>query len=290
MGATDGGTAPFPNAKQRLEGLADESIPAEVREAMGPWWPPFNLHRVLAHNPATLRAWMVFGNHILRNNLLGERLRELVVLRVAWNARSAYEWGQHAGLSRRLGIPEADIARVMRGPRARGWTQLEAAALSGVDQLMKRQSIDPDTYAALAEHLSPAQLLDYIFLIGEFILVALALNAFQIARDPGLSDMPAAPARRRRPEPAGRAPAPSAAGPAAGRGSAGTGAAPEAPAPGRPARAARARGQPGADTSGQGGSPARQSREGASGPGAPDPGASRPRRPGKGGSGTGAKS
>ncbi len=192
MGATTGREPPFPNAAQRLEGLGDADISPDVRQALGPWWPPFNLHRVLAHNPQTLQAWMVFGNHILRNNLLGERLRELVVLRVAWNARSAYEWGQHAGLSRRLGIPEADIARVVRGPRAKGWTPLEAAALSGVDQLMKSQSIDPQTYAVLAEHLSPAQLLDYVFLIGEFILVALALNAFQIARDPGLVDMPVA--------------------------------------------------------------------------------------------------
>jgi alkylhydroperoxidase family enzyme len=190
MGATTGKEPPFPNAAQRLEGLGDADISPDVRKALGPWWPPFNLHRVLAHNPQTLQAWMVFGNHILRNNLLAERLRELVVLRVAWNARSAYEWGQHAGLSRRIGIPEADIARVVRGPRAKGWTPLEAAALSGVDQLMKSQSIDPQTYATLAEHLSPAQLLDYVFLIGEFILVALALNTFQIARDPGLADMP----------------------------------------------------------------------------------------------------
>ena len=185
------GGAPFPNEPQRLAGLEDEAISEEARAAMGSWWPPFNIHRVLAHNPSTLASWIPFGTHILRGNTLGERLRELVVLRVAWNARSAYEWGQHAGLSRRLGIPEVDITRVAGPLDPATWTPLEGALLSGVDQMMRVQSIEAETYSMLASHLNEAQLIDYVFLVGEFILVALALNVFQIARDPGLPEFPA---------------------------------------------------------------------------------------------------
>ena len=183
--------APFPNEPQRLAGLNDEAMSEEARAALGAWWPPFNIHRVLAHNPPTLASWIPFGTHILRGNSLGERLRELVVLRVAWKARSAYEWGQHAGLSRRLGIPEDEIVRVAGPLKPADWTPLEAALLSGVDQMMRVQSVDAETYATLAAHLSEAQLIDYVFLVGEFVLVALALNVFQIARDPGLSEFPA---------------------------------------------------------------------------------------------------
>ncbi|MBI1251114.1 MAG: carboxymuconolactone decarboxylase family protein [Alphaproteobacteria bacterium] len=184
------GQPPFPNAPQRLAGLADDDIPPAARTALQSWWPPFNLHRVLAHNPATLSAWMVFGAHILRNNTLDERLRELIVLRIAWNARSAYEWGQHAGLSRRLGIPEADIARVAEGVDAAGWTPFERAALRAVDEMMGGFSVSEDTYRALDGALSKQQWIDLVMLVGEFILVALTLNVFQIARDPGLPDMP----------------------------------------------------------------------------------------------------
>jgi alkylhydroperoxidase family enzyme len=183
----------FPNEPQRLPGLRDEEIGAQAREALGGWWPPFNLHRVLAHSPATLAAWIGFGSHILRGNLLDARLRELVILRVGWNARSRYEWGQHAGLSLRLGIPEADILAVADGPDADRWTPLEAAALRGVDQMMAEYAIEPSTYAALAAALSPAQLVDYVMLVGEFILVSLTLNVFQIELDPGLPEMPDRP-------------------------------------------------------------------------------------------------
>jgi alkylhydroperoxidase family enzyme len=191
----DAGAGPGVDGPQRLAGLSDEAMPDAARAALGGWWPPFNIHRVLAHNPETLQSWIGFGTHILRANTLGERLRELVILRIAWNARCSYEWGQHAGLSERLGIPEADIARVTEGPEVAGWTPLERALLAGVDQLMSTNRVSDEVYAVLAEQLSPAQLIDYAFLIGEFVLVAYALNLFRIQPDPGLRPLPVGPAR-----------------------------------------------------------------------------------------------
>lgn len=81
--------------------------------------------------------------------------------------------------------------RVTQGPQAGGWTELERALLRGVDQMMARQSIDDATYAVIAAHYGPAELIDYVMLVAEFILVALVLNVFQVARDPGLPEMPA---------------------------------------------------------------------------------------------------
>lgn len=180
-----------PGRPQRLPGLADDEIVGRARAALEAWWPPYNIHRVLARGPATLESWIGFGTHILRQNLLGERLRELVVLRVAWNSNCAYEWGQHARLSGRIGIPEAVIARVAAGPDDAGWLPVEAAIIRSVDEMMSRWSVSDDTYGQLVEHLSAEQLIDHVFLVGEFILVALVLNVFRIEPDPGLPVMPA---------------------------------------------------------------------------------------------------
>ncbi len=184
------GEATFPNEAQRIAGLTDAAMAPPARAALSAWGQTFNLHRVLAHSPDTLAAWMTFGAHILRNNALDVRVRELVVLRVAWNARSSYEWGQHAGLCARLGIPKEDVARVPLGPDAPGWTPLEAALLRGVDQMMRGWSIDADVYRTLEGALTAQQLVDYVLLVGEFILVALTLNVFQIEKDPGLAPWP----------------------------------------------------------------------------------------------------
>jgi alkylhydroperoxidase family enzyme len=174
---------------QRLEGLSDADMSSAARDALQAWWPPFNIHRVLAHHPETLNSWIGFGTHILRNNRLDPRLREIAVLRVAWNARSDYEWGQHSGLWLRLGFPEAELERIARGPDA-GWPPLEAAILRSVDEMMRESGVSDAVYAVLAEHLDEQELLDLVFLVGEFIIVALILNVFRVKPDDGLRSRP----------------------------------------------------------------------------------------------------
>lgn len=177
--------------RQRLAGLRDGEIGDVAKAALGPWWPPFNLHRVLARNPETLASWIGFGTHILRNNSLDAESRELVILRIAANADCAYEWGQHVRAAERIGMSAEVIERVIAGPAATGWSDLERALLTGVDEFMSGWSLSDATYAQLEQSLSDRQLLDYMFLIGEFIMVALLLNGFRVEPDAGLPRFPA---------------------------------------------------------------------------------------------------
>jgi 4-carboxymuconolactone decarboxylase len=48
----------------RLKPLADDELPAEVREAFGEG-PILNIFRTLAHHPGLMKRWLVFGNHVL---------------------------------------------------------------------------------------------------------------------------------------------------------------------------------------------------------------------------------
>lgn len=184
-----------PERPQRLAGLKDEAISEVARSALDSWWPPYNIHRVLAHSPETLASWIGFGTHVLRKNTLDVRLRELIILRVACNSGSDYEWGQHVRACVRLGIPREDVDRVVRGPDDGAWSTLDAAALRGVDEMMGGWSVSDGTYETLAHHLSPTQLVDYVLLISEFILVALTLNTFRVEPDPGLETIPAGDGR-----------------------------------------------------------------------------------------------
>ena len=56
-----------------------------------------NMVMVLAHHPALALSYYHFGRHLLIDSTLPSRARELVVLRVAWLVRSAYEWHYHVG-------------------------------------------------------------------------------------------------------------------------------------------------------------------------------------------------
>lgn len=172
----------------RIPLLDAQSAPPEVQQILKDW--PYNLHRTLAHNPQTLHSWMTFGSHILINNTLPERDREIAILRVAWNCQCNYEWGMHARLARSLGFTDEDLIAIARGPDDPHWSALEVAILRGVDELQSEWTIVPETWAVLSAHYEPQQLIDYVFVIAEFVLVAMALNAFRVPLEEGVETLP----------------------------------------------------------------------------------------------------
>ncbi|MEM7728233.1 MAG: carboxymuconolactone decarboxylase family protein [Pseudomonadota bacterium] len=172
----------------RIPAIPIADAPDEVADILEAW--PFNLHRTLAHSPAMMRAWMVFAEKVLSENSLSDRDREIVILRVAWNARSDYEWGMHAFVSRRIGMSEADIAAATRDPDAGHWTAKEAALAKTVDEIMSGWRVSDPTWAVLADHYDHKTLVDLLMLIGEFLLVALVTNATRMDLEPKLDTLP----------------------------------------------------------------------------------------------------
>lgn len=147
-----------------------------------------NVFGTIAHHPTLMRKWLVFATYVLTKSSLDPRTRELVVLRVGWRCSAPYEWGQHVVVGRTVGLTDDDVARVAEGPDAPGWTELEAAALQATDELHDRSTITDATWAALRPHVTDEQLLDLVFLVGQYHLVSFALNACGVVRDDGIDD------------------------------------------------------------------------------------------------------
>ncbi|MBI1182429.1 MAG: hypothetical protein GC201_17945 [Alphaproteobacteria bacterium] len=165
-----------------------DAAPEDVRDILRDW--PFMLHRAVANNPETLKRWMVFGIHILRENALPERDREIAILRVAWNTRSAYEWGLHGRLCRRLGFTDDDFRGVVEGPDTALLPDHERTLLAAVDEIQSAWTIGEATWRELAARYTPAQLIDLIFVVGQFMLVAVTLNSLKLPVEDGVEPFP----------------------------------------------------------------------------------------------------
>jgi alkylhydroperoxidase family enzyme len=172
----------------RLSAFSDEELPDELSPILAAW--PYRLHRTLAHSPASLQAWMPWAEHILRNNRLSPRNREIAILRVAWNARCAYEWGLHAWVGRQVGMSQTDLDGIVEGADSPIWSPLEAAIIRGVDELMESHRVSTSTWASLAEGLSPDQLVDWLYVTGQFVTIAWILNGLQVAPEDGVEPLP----------------------------------------------------------------------------------------------------
>jgi 4-carboxymuconolactone decarboxylase len=183
--------------KPRVEPLELEQADPETREQLAKLAGGglgggrlLNIFGTLAHHPELMRRWLVFGNHVLGKSTLPARERELAILRVGYLCKSEYEWGQHVLIARRCGISDAEIARVAAGPDAPGWSAADAAVIRAADELHADQMITDATWADLARTFRRQQLMDLVFAIGQYHLVAMALNSFGVQRDPGVPGLP----------------------------------------------------------------------------------------------------
>jgi len=173
----------------RLKPLAEDQLTDETRRIlergrMG--GRILNIFRTLAVHPKLLERWMVFGTHILNKSSLPPREREMVILRTGWLCGSEYEFGQHVLIGRQSGLTDEDIHRIKSGPDAAGWTELETNLLRAADELHSEYFISDATWRTLAKHLNQQQLLDLIFTVGQYTMVAMALNTLGVQLDEGV--------------------------------------------------------------------------------------------------------
>jgi alkylhydroperoxidase family enzyme len=107
-----------------------------------------------------------------------------VILRVAYNCRSRYEWIQHRALARVAGVDEGSLDRVALGPQAEGWTPRQQAMLAAADELHRDRVIGPDTWQTLREHLAPPSLIELCALVGHYEMTAMTLNSLGVQVEP----------------------------------------------------------------------------------------------------------
>lgn len=152
--------------------------------------PAANVFATLVRHPKLFRRWAPFGGHLLFTSSLPPRERELLILRAAWLTRADYEWGQHVEIAKRAGLGQDEIERVAAGPEAAGWTEDEAALLRAADELWQDACLSDRSWAALRRQWSEIQLMDLVFTVGAYAMLAMALNSFGVRLDPGLQGLP----------------------------------------------------------------------------------------------------
>jgi alkylhydroperoxidase family enzyme len=188
---------------ERLAPLPPKAWPPEMKDAFAALQPPnprhpplgkpggpkgLNALGIFAHHPELTRAFYTFNGHVLLASTLSIRDRELVVLRVAALRDSEYEWAQHQLIALDAGLTADDIARVRSGPDAAGWSDNDAALLRAADELVHDAQLTDATWAALAATYDTQQLLDLVFTIGAYDLIAMVFNTFGVQLDDDLRE------------------------------------------------------------------------------------------------------
>ena len=139
---------------------------------------------LLLRHPHLFWAWLRFASKLMPFGTLDRRDAELVILRVAWNCRCRYEWGQHVSIGLRAGLKAEEIGAVPQGPDATMWYPRQRAVLMATDELHAQRQISHATWQYLTEHLGPRGSLELTMLVGHYEMLAGVLNSACLPLEP----------------------------------------------------------------------------------------------------------
>ncbi|MDQ8044563.1 MAG: carboxymuconolactone decarboxylase family protein [Patulibacter sp.] len=141
--------------------------------------------RAMATSPRTFWPFLTLNGRLMLRGTLGRRDTELVILRVAALCGSRYEWTQHVPLARRVGVtPEviaaAGVPAMTSVVSPQPISPQDRMLLDAVDELVLTHTVSDPTWRALQERFPPRTLMELCMLVGNYAMLAGALNAFGV--------------------------------------------------------------------------------------------------------------
>ncbi len=108
---------------------------------------------------------------------------EMVILRVGHLRDCEYELQQHRRLARTRGIDADQQAKIFEGPDADGLTDRQRALITATDEFVVTRGVSPETWAALAGHLTAEQLIEFCMLAAQYDGLAATIDTLKVPLD-----------------------------------------------------------------------------------------------------------
>lgn len=155
---------------------ADEWSPDQraLVEATG----ELNIFTTFVRHPKLFAAFQRYAGRLLMRSTLPDTTRETLILRTAFRCRAEYEWSHHVDIAHQVGMPDEAIAAITAA-------EPDDPLLRAADQLVRDHNLDDDTWRALGERYDEQQLIEICLLVGNYAMIAGALNSLRVPLEPG---------------------------------------------------------------------------------------------------------
>ena len=142
-----------------------------------------DFYRVLMHSPDLAAAWFDFNNAVRFRTALDDRLREIVIMRVAALTGCDYVWNVHeARYAAEAGLSRDDVA-ALRGPAVPGALKpREQALLAYVDAVTRDVAVPDATFQSLRGHYGEGDIVELTVLIAAYNMHVRFLRALDIGK------------------------------------------------------------------------------------------------------------
>ena len=169
------------NEAQRL--AAEIGIPAATGR--------LNIFRMMARDPTVARAVFTQHNALRHGGKLPDRLRELVIMRIAWVERSEYEWAQHWAIASSLGMTPKDVLAVRNWRVSSLLSDADRAVLAAVDDTLGGGMITDSVWESCVAVLGGSDaMIELVVAIGHWSALARLFRSFAVPLEDGMTSWP----------------------------------------------------------------------------------------------------
>lgn len=170
-----------------LLGVPGDQVP---RAGSGHRFDPlgFEVIGVMANNPGLAGTFLAYNGYLLQRASLSDRLRELVVLRVAHRTRCAYEWSEHVRSAEAAGVSDEEIERLGAGNE--GFDGTDLVALEATDELLESGRLAPASWGRLRDAIGVRAAMDLLFTVGTYQMLASAIATWGLTPGDDATSLP----------------------------------------------------------------------------------------------------
>lgn len=158
------------------------ALAAKIRGARGGQLHVF--YQALLHTPALASAWFEFNNAVRFRTGLGDRVRELVIMRVAALTGCDYVWRVHqAQYAAPAGVTPREVESLRDWRKSGVFGARESALLAYVDAMTRDVAVPDAVFDGVSGHFSARELVEVTVLVGAYNMQTRVLRALDL--DPG---------------------------------------------------------------------------------------------------------
>ena len=140
-----------------------------------------NIYRLLLHSPPIASAWFDLLNAVRWKTTLDGRLREIVIIRIAYVNDAQYCLAQHVPeLALADGVTRAECDALVDWRATSLFNERERAALAFTDAMTRHIRVPDDVFADVRRHFDERHIVELSVLIGAYNMHPRVQEALQL--------------------------------------------------------------------------------------------------------------
>jgi len=181
--------ARIPLLPEQPQDPAARALFDQVRQALGPDHELPHLYRVLGTSPPLFKAWLDFAWPLRLNAKTPRAIRELLILRGAQIAGTAYEWAHHVPMAVAAGVAQAKIDALAEWLHSGLFDAQERAVLALAEEVTRGPAASAATIAQLkASGFDDQAVIELVLTASFYVCVSRFLLSMDVELEPGYAE------------------------------------------------------------------------------------------------------